>query len=205
MPENYGLFGRKGSAKMPPKAKFTREEIIAAALEIVREKGIRALTARELGDRLGSSARPIFTVFQNMEEVQIATIEAVKEEYWNFIKDCDEIEEIGLQFVRFAKREPKLFRLLFMTEDVETPQILKVVNDMHTFFEFKVEIIKNEYQLDDKGAWSFYQYFWIYVHGMATLHVTKAIDFAEEELPVCFKQAADGYLLAYKKAIGATN
>lgn len=43
---------------MPPKPKFTREEIIAAALEIVSEKGIEALTAKELGEKLGSSARP---------------------------------------------------------------------------------------------------------------------------------------------------
>lgn len=190
---------------MPPKAKFTKEEIIAAALEIVREKGIRALTSRELGDKLGSSARPIFTVFQNMEEVQIATIEAAKEVYWDCIKDCNEIEKIGLQFVSFAKREPKLFRLLFMTEDVDSPQILKAVNDMHTFFEFKVEIIKKEYHLDDEGAWSFYQYFWIYVHGMATLHVTKAFDLAEEELPISFKQAADGFMAAYRKATGSAD
>ena len=55
---------------MPPKPKFTREEVIDAALEIVSEKGMEALTSRDLGARLGSSARPIFTVFQNMEELQ---------------------------------------------------------------------------------------------------------------------------------------
>ena len=55
---------------MPPKAKFTREEIVQAALGIVREDGIQALTARALGAKLGSSARPIFTIFQSMEEVQ---------------------------------------------------------------------------------------------------------------------------------------
>ena len=55
---------------MPPKPKFTREEIVDAALSIVSERGVDALTARELGERLGSSARPVFTVFKNMEEVQ---------------------------------------------------------------------------------------------------------------------------------------
>lgn len=55
---------------MPPKPRFTREEIIAAALDIVSRKGVEALTARELGEALGSSARPIFTVFRSMEELQ---------------------------------------------------------------------------------------------------------------------------------------
>ena len=48
---------------MPPKAKFTKAEIIEAALNIVRADGYEALTSRALGTYLGSSARPIFTVF----------------------------------------------------------------------------------------------------------------------------------------------
>lgn len=55
--------------KVPPKAKFTKDEIVSAGLEIVRRDGLEALTARELGNALGSSARPIFTVFNNMDEV----------------------------------------------------------------------------------------------------------------------------------------
>ena len=39
---------------MPPKAKFTREQITAAALEIVSAKGAQALTAKELGAALGT-------------------------------------------------------------------------------------------------------------------------------------------------------
>ena len=55
---------------MPPKPKFTKEDIIAAALELVSQRGMDALTSRDLGAKLGSSARPIFTVFENMEQVQ---------------------------------------------------------------------------------------------------------------------------------------
>ena len=55
---------------MPPKPKFTKEEIVAAAVEIVRQEGEDALTARSLGNKLGASARPIFTVFNSMDEVK---------------------------------------------------------------------------------------------------------------------------------------
>ena len=34
---------------MPPKPKFTKDQMIAAALDIVSEKGLSALTARSLG------------------------------------------------------------------------------------------------------------------------------------------------------------
>ena len=55
---------------MPPSPKFTRDEIVAAALQVVSERGKEALSAREVAAVLGSSARPIFTVFSNMEELQ---------------------------------------------------------------------------------------------------------------------------------------
>ena len=55
---------------MPPKVKFTREEIIRAALDIVRETGPEGLTARSLAARLGCSVKPIFGLFRSMEEVQ---------------------------------------------------------------------------------------------------------------------------------------
>ena len=46
---------------MPPKPKYTKEEIVAAAYEITREKGIDAVVAREVGRRLNTSSSPIFT------------------------------------------------------------------------------------------------------------------------------------------------
>ena len=55
---------------MPPKVKFTREEIIRSALDIVRETGPEGLTARSLAARLGCSVKPIFGLFRSMEEVQ---------------------------------------------------------------------------------------------------------------------------------------
>ena len=70
---------------MPPKAKFTREEIIDAAFSIIRADGFEALTSRALGKQLGSSARPIFTVFQNMDEVQQAAIASAKKLYKEYV------------------------------------------------------------------------------------------------------------------------
>ena len=45
---------------MPPKCKFTKEEIIEAALEMVKADGIEAVTARALGAKLGTSSKPVF-------------------------------------------------------------------------------------------------------------------------------------------------
>ena len=105
---------------MPPKAKFTKAEIIEAALNIVRADGYEALTSRALGTYLGSSARPIFTVFKNMEEVQQDMIKSAKALYKEYVNKGLTTETpfkgVGTQYILFAVNEPKLFQLLFMTE-----------------------------------------------------------------------------------------
>lgn len=47
---------------MPPKPKFSREEMIAAALELVSERGVEALTTRGLGEQLGCSETDLHVV-----------------------------------------------------------------------------------------------------------------------------------------------
>ena len=72
---------------MPRKNRFTREEILASALDLTREKGIAAVTARGLGERLGTSSKPVFGQFENMEAVQRAVFTAAEEEYNAFLRE----------------------------------------------------------------------------------------------------------------------
>ena len=71
---------------MPRKFMFTREQIIAAAVELTRKDGLTALTARALGARLGSSSRPIVGLFENMEEVRQEVMKEANEFYQSYIR-----------------------------------------------------------------------------------------------------------------------
>ena len=96
---------------MPPKPKFARDEIVQAALTIVSEKGVEALTAKELGDALGASALPIFTVFASMKEVQDAVREAAMRRFEedtvleNFPLFCPKCRRTFLISIRGQKTE----------------------------------------------------------------------------------------------------
>ncbi len=171
---------------MPPKQKFEKEEIISAALEITRRKGITALTARGLGAELGSSARPIFTVFQNMVEVQDETILAVKALYNRYIakglKESNPFKGVGMAYIQFAKYEPKLFQLLFMTENGAVPELTEVLSMIDENSGKILESVQKTYGLDDIKARKIYQYLWIFTHGIATLCATKVCRFGEAEI-----------------------
>ena len=72
---------------MAPKNKFMKEEIICAALDVVRAGGIGALTAKAIADRLGVSTRPIFSYYKTMDEVKADVREAASELYKKYSED----------------------------------------------------------------------------------------------------------------------
>ena len=97
---------------MAPKNKFTKEEMVEAALRVVRANGIDALTAKTMADALGTSTQPIFTAFGSMDGIK-------KEVYAAAIRVYDRYTEaglqeripffgVGMQYIRFAREEPEL-------------------------------------------------------------------------------------------------
>lgn len=171
---------------MPPKAKFSRDEIADAALAIVRTDGIQALTARALGDRLGSSARPVFTIFQNMEEVQDEVMKAARALYKEYIErglqDTPAFRGVGTQYILFAIQEPKLFQLLFMAEKEHVPDLTEVLMLIDESYDRILASVETSYELTGASAEKLYHHMWIYSHGIAALCATKMCRFSGEEI-----------------------
>lgn len=171
---------------MPPKAKFSREEVIEAALNIVREDSFKTLTSRALGEKLGSSARPIFTVFQSMEEVQQAVIEAAKSLYREYVQrglsEKLSFRGVGMQYILFSINEPKLFQLLFMTEQKQIPNLSGILPLIDESYKQILLSIQSDYGLESASAEKLYHHLWIYTHGIATLCATRMCRFTSEEI-----------------------
>ena len=100
---------------MPRKFMFTREKVLAAALNLAREQGIAAVTARGLGEKLGSSSKPIFSLFENMEDVLSAVMEAADNLYQSYLKEdmasgkYPPYKASGLAYIRFEWEENEIF------------------------------------------------------------------------------------------------
>ena len=171
---------------MPPKAKFTKDEIIAAAIQIVREQGPDAVTSRELAKRLGSSACPVFTVFQNMEEVNTEIINYAKTLYKEYVNEGLKQEiafkGVGSSYIKFAIVEPKLFQLLYMTEKSETSDIEHTLMLLDENYDEILRSVREPYSLNEEEAKKLYQHLWIYTHGIATLCATKVCIFSNTEI-----------------------
>ena len=171
---------------MPPKPKFTREEITETALELVSAKGIEALTAQELGHALGSSARPIFTVFKGMGEVKESVQMAAMERFETLAaEECSTMplfKQIGMKMVLFGIREPKLYQLLFMQENAERIGFDGMLQTLGTSVALCVQTIEKDYGLTEVKAKSLFERMWIFTFGIGTLCAAKTCSFTEEEV-----------------------
>ena len=171
---------------MPPKPKFTKEEIVAAALELVSEKGIEALTARELGARLGSSARPIFTVFNSMEEVQEEVRAAALKRFESYAEKAMHytpvLKQVGMQMILFATEEPKLYQLVYMSENAGATDFEGITQRLGDVAQLCVDVIQRDYGLSEEDAKALFEHVWIYTFGIGALCATGMCHFSQDEI-----------------------
>lgn len=171
---------------MPQKAKFSKEEVIDEAVAIVEQQGIDALTARALGQKLGSSARPIFTVFNSMEEVTNAVILKAKSIYKSYVdtglQQNPAFKGVGQAYIEFATKHAKLFQLLFMREQKGVPTLHSVLGIIEESYEKILSSITDNYGLDKVVAEKLYLHLWIYSHGIAVLIATNVCAFSPSEI-----------------------
>ncbi|MGM9681913.1 MAG: TetR/AcrR family transcriptional regulator [Eubacteriales bacterium] len=171
---------------MPPKAKFTKEQVIACALELVRKQGADALTARGLAEELGSSPRPIFTLFSGMEEVMDGVLAAARKIYGEYVRrglaQSPAFKGVGEQYIRFAGEEPMLFGLLFVRGQKDSPSIEGILPIIEEHYSEILSSIRNDYRLSESAASELYRHLWIYTHGIAVLRRSGACSLTDEEI-----------------------
>ncbi len=178
---------------MPPKFKFTREQITAAALCIVSENGAEALSARALAERLGSSTKTIFGLFSGMDEVCKNVIAAANELYTNsyFLvsltsKELPPYKASGMAYIRFAKEQPNLFKLLYMRDRTN-----ERISENREEIRPVINILMEKLGIDEDTAFIFHLEMWLYVHGIATMIATGYIDW---EMDFVSQALTDMYL-----------
>ena len=187
---------------MPPKPKFTKEEIITAALELVSKRGMDALTARDLAAQLGSSPRPIFTVFKSMEEVQQAMRPAAMKRFEHFAEKAihytPAFKQFGMQMILFAMQEPKLYQLLFMSEHEGARSFDDIFIELGDTAVVCVTMIRQDYGLTEAEAKILFRQVWIYTFGIGTLCATRMCHFSEEDINEMLGQAFISMLIYIK-------
>ena len=165
---------------MPPKTKVTKEDIIKTALALCRGNGKEAVNARAIAAVLGCSTQPIFSNFTTMEELQGVTLAAAHACYLAFLEreaasgKHPAYKAYGMAYIRFAREEKELFRLLFMCDRKGSD--LPSTKD----FDASVAYIMEQNALSRERATLMHLEMWCAVHGIATMVATSFLELDEE-------------------------
>lgn len=162
---------------MPPKVKTTKEDILNTAFAILRQQGVQALNARTIAAVLGCSTQPIFSNFATMDKLKQAVAQQAEALYQEYVRrevesgDYPPYKAGGMAYIRFAKEEKELFKLLYMCDRTgeEIPAQTKSFTQM-------TDLVRRNLDMDSDTANLFHLEMWAYVHGIATMFATGFLD-----------------------------
>jgi len=185
---------------MPPKVKISRDAILDAALELVRQEGTAALTTRALAQRLGCSTQPIFSNFPNMDALHKAVLDKIYALYVE--RTFASMQEgryppykaSGMAYIKFAVDEPQLFRALYMRDRSDEVRI-----DDTAESELIVQKMMSANGLSSSAAHRLHAALWVLVHGLAAMFATGFEEYDETKVSNMLTDVYLGVLERYQK------
>ena len=186
---------------MPAVRKVSREEIVDAALDVLRDGGFSAVNARSVARMLGCSTQPIYFSFQNMDELKAALTERAVQLHERRVRDSlrahhgndSRYSSYGMGFVKFAAEEKQLFRWFYLEDgqrgpyrnDILLPEVLKVIAD--------------EFGYAEDTARRFHQDMIYFTYGLAILANTDRLNLTDTELREAFRREFRALISIYGK------
>ena len=189
---------------MPPTIRFQKQEIVEAAPNVARRQGIDAVTAREVAKELRVSVGPIFTHYDTMDQLRCDVYETAKQRYRAYIERglSGPIPFLGVwqQYLSFAKEEPELYRLLFLTRRGSVSG--GAVEAMKFSQALARDSIMRIYGMDAHAADCFFRDIWLLAFSYATLIVTDDCPYTMDEMLAVGAEVSLSVCKAYKEIPG---
>jgi len=126
---------RSASAKKKPARQYhhgnLRAALIDAGLKLITRKGVRALTLREIGARVGVSRMAAYRHFANKADLLAAIREAGFAEFADVLDAArskagrafaSRLRAMALAYVRFAAGHPAYYEVMFGWTDQRSPR-----------------------------------------------------------------------------------
>ena len=186
---------------MPPKPKVTKDMIVHAAVEVVRQNGFENVNARTVASQLHCSTQPVmyhFATIDSLKRAAYAEADRMHTEYlMNIPPEQDPVLGIGLNYIRFAVKQPQLFRFLFQSGYAEESNL----PDMIDSEELKpvLAAMQEGTGLDMKKTKDVFLTVALFAHGYASIIANNALEYDEALIAEHLERAWDGAVLAVTK------
>jgi len=163
-----------------------RDGILAAALRLIEEKGVDALTMREVAGALGYSATALYQHFESKETLILALklhagdlLTAAMEKARQEPTLLAQLQAMGVGYLRFGLENPTYYRLIFQDTSAEvspTPEQLARMRQSWTIMRDTLAAWLGEQQLFGIDADQEANVLWALVHGLVSLRLANRLD-----------------------------
>jgi len=153
---------------MPPKVIFNKAQIIDSSLRVVKEKGFKQLSAREVARELIASTRPVYENFQSMDELKKTVLQSMVDLLYEYVTHQytrNAFLNTGVGYALYARDHQEFFRAIFLEGNDASPIIEELLRKLDKEIVKVPELKKLSHaerkDLLNKG--------WIYTHGFAVM------------------------------------
>ena len=135
---------------MPRKTQFSAEDVVNAAFELVREKGLAGLSAPAVANKMGCSTMPIYSHFKNMQALEDEVVKKAWQVSWQY-KGASYTGDVwvdqGIGYIRFSIDEHNLFKCLMDSHNEKLKYEMHLAN-----WQFLEEQLEGYEAFDDLDA-----------------------------------------------------
>ena len=156
---------------------LTKENVVKGAVKIVNQTGWNSLNARGLAHELGISTKPLYRIFNSMDEIKEQVYKEIYRQYDEFINSRIDNKKalltLCIAYVEFAQEYKNLFISLFLSNNLKWKEINNVLDEKWN--QSTIINLVNKQNLSFDAAKELFMHMWLYSNGLATLIATNDI------------------------------
>ena len=183
---------------MPPKTRITKDMIINAAVEVVKQNGFESINARTVAQQLHCSTQPVMYHFTTIDSLKRAAYLQADQLHTQYLMDIppgqDPILGIGLNYIRFAVNEPQLFRFLFQSGYAPESSLLEMVNSEE--LTPVLAVMQDGAGVSMEKTRQVFLTVAMFAHGYASIIANNGLEYNEKMVAEHLERAWNGALLA---------
>jgi len=165
---------------------MSKEHIVKSAVKLVNDDGWEELNARSLAKKLGISTKPLYRIYNNMDEIKSDVLTEIYHQYGEFINSRIDSKKalltLCISYVEFANSYKNLFISLFLSDNLKWKKIEDVFDEKWNQSTIINLVNKHGFSFDE--AKELFLSMWLYSNGLATLIATNQIKLDEERIMV---------------------
>ena len=165
---------------------ITKENIVKGAVKLINDNGWLNLNARSLAKHLGISTKPLYRIYNNMDEIKKDVLIEINRQYDEFINSKIDSKKalltLCIAYVEFANDYKNLFCSLFLSDNLKWKKIEDVFDEKWN--QSTIINLVNKHGFSFEEAKELFLHMWLYSNGLATLKATNQIKLDEEKIMI---------------------